>query len=273
MAKRQRDCVDCGAPVGFATGCTAAGACAACGNRRRKHVALTAACTVCWSRTPAGVGCAHAVASTVVTPCARGDQRAVVQDLPPQTRAARPAKNPVLVAAGPDTRALKQVVRPVFPAPTDQAAAPCLPSARPPAPGLELCSPCYQRNLDRPLIRAENLMVRLAQPPDRLGAFAAYFAARHCGSKACGMITVLGRLLTDEQSQLSAGRAGTCPKTGLVDGITGQGVGGLFHRPRAGAAYRPGRAAGRRQRRVDAVPERLRPARAAARLTAEVQRG
>lgn len=105
-------------------------------------------------------------------------------------------------------------------------------------------------------------MARLDQPPDWLGEFAAYLAARHCGSKACEMITALGRLMADEhpnfpQAVLERGR-----RPGRSMGSLARALEDFFtdHGLALPTDQAERLAAGRRQRRVDAVPEPLRPA-------------
>ncbi|MGW0538181.1 integrase, partial [Streptomyces sp. NPDC003032] len=64
--------------------------------------------------------------------------------------------------------------------------------------GLGLCSACWQRHPDRPFVRAQSLIAELAEPPEWLRDFAAGLAAKYCVSRACMMITSLGRLLRDD---------------------------------------------------------------------------
>ncbi|MER6523593.1 integrase [Streptomyces sp. NPDC001553] len=127
--------------------------------------------------------------------------------------------------------------------------------------GLGLCSACWQRHPDRPFVRAESLIAELGEPPNWLRDFAADLAAKYCVSRACTMITSLGRLLLDEQPNhpqallersRHSGRSMGSLARALETFFTGQGM--------AMATDQAERlAAGRRQRRIDAVPETLRP--------------
>jgi site-specific recombinase XerD len=125
-----------------------------------------------------------------------------------------------------------------------------------------LCSACWQRHPDRPFVQGGNLIARLAEPPAWLGGFVGYLAARHCVGRACTMLTALGRLLEDphpNQPQVLLERArrpgrsmGTLARA-LEDFFTTQGL--AIPTDQAERL-----AAGRRQRRIDAMPASLRPA-------------
>jgi hypothetical protein len=64
--------------------------------------------------------------------------------------------------------------------------------------GLGLCSACWQRRPERPFVQAAHLAARLADPPDWLDGFVVHLAVGHGLTRACTMITALGRLLEDE---------------------------------------------------------------------------
>jgi hypothetical protein len=130
--------------------------------------------------------------------------------------------------------------------------------------GLGLCDRCWQRRPDRPFVTAGILISRLDDPPGWLADFAAYAAAGFSPSIAAGLIGQLGRLLADdgsahpqavlERSRLR-GRArspGTLARTLEAFFVT------------RGLALPTDQverlAAGRRQRRLDAIPDPLRPA-------------
>jgi hypothetical protein len=119
--------------------------------------------------------------------------------------------------------------------------------------GLGLCSACWQSHPDRPFVRAESLIAELGEHPDWLRDFAADLAAKYCVSRACTMITSLGRLLLDEQpnhpqallerSRRSGRSMGSLARA-LETSFTGHGL--------AMATDQAERlAAGRRQRRID----------------------
>jgi site-specific recombinase XerD len=122
-----------------------------------------------------------------------------------------------------------------------------------------LCFPCYTRSPHRITIRAENLAARLSDPPRWLPGFADYLVPRHNATAACQMITDLGRLLRDggpvhPQSLLvrAGARSGPLARA-LEDFFTSHGLA-------LPPDHAERRAAGRRQRRLDAVPGSLRPA-------------
>jgi site-specific recombinase XerD len=125
-----------------------------------------------------------------------------------------------------------------------------------------MCSACWQRHPDRPFIRAANLIASLADPPPWLGDFAAHVAGPHCPSRAAALVTAVGRLLRDggsthpqallERARRDGRSMGTLAKT-LEDFFTTRGLAiPTDHAARL--------AAGRRQRRIDTVPEPLRSA-------------
>jgi site-specific recombinase XerD len=128
--------------------------------------------------------------------------------------------------------------------------------------GLGMCSACWQRHPDRPFIRATHLIATLPDPPDWLGEFAAHVAGPHTPSRAAGLVTGLGRLLRDggpthpqallERACRTGRSMGTLAKV-LQDFFTARGLA-------LPADHSTRLAAGRRQRRVDAVPAPLRPA-------------
>src|ERR1019366_3244652 len=133
--------------------------------------------------------------------------------------------------------------------------------------GSGLCSRCWQNNPQRAFAAAASLAARLDDPPSWLGDFAACAADGFAPSRAAGLIGQLGRLLADggsghprallERSRLlGRGRApGTLARTLETFFVTRR-------RPRPmDQAERL--AAGRRQRRIDAIPDPLRPAVAA----------
>lgn len=128
--------------------------------------------------------------------------------------------------------------------------------------GLGMCSACWQRHPDRPVIRAANLIASLDNPPPWLADFARHVAGPQNASRACALITSLGRLLRDggptspqallERAWRPGRSMGTLAKI-LQDFFTSRAMAlPVDH----GAQL----AVGRRQRRIDAAPEPLRPA-------------
>lgn len=124
-----------------------------------------------------------------------------------------------------------------------------------------MCSRCWQRDPDRPTKRAQNLLRELADPPDWLFDFAEFAGERHCAPRACTMLTRLSRLLVDgqsahpqailERSRQPGRSAGTLART-LEEFFVARGLAfGLGQEARL--------AQGRRDRRIDAVPETFRP--------------
>jgi site-specific recombinase XerD len=128
--------------------------------------------------------------------------------------------------------------------------------------GLGMCSACWQRHPDRPFIRAANLIAALDDPPDWLADFAGHVAGPQNASRACALITSVGRLLRDggptnpqallERARRPGRSMGTLAKV-LQDFFTARAMAiPVDHGTQL--------AAGRRQRRIAAVPEPLRVA-------------
>jgi len=126
-----------------------------------------------------------------------------------------------------------------------------------------MCSACFQRRPDRAFTAGEGLAARLASPPDWLDGFIVHLAGSYSPSRACQLITALGRLL-DEDGQPAhpqalierarwPGRSMGPLARGLETFFTEHGL--ALPTDHAGQL-----AAGRRQRRIDAVPRPLRPA-------------
>ena len=131
--------------------------------------------------------------------------------------------------------------------------------------GLGLCSACWQKHPGRPFIRGEHLRERLADPPSWLADFVAQVAAGHCVARACGFVTDLGRLLEDEHSNSPQALLERSRRPGRSMGSFARALEDFF--TLRGLALPTDQAerlaAGRRNRRVEAVPEPLRPAVAA----------
>ena len=128
-----------------------------------------------------------------------------------------------------------------------------------------MCSACWQRRPERPFVQTAHLAARLADPPGWLDGFVAHLAAGNAPARACTMITELGRLLGGEHPEhpdhpqhlleraRRPGRSMGSLARALEDYFTEQGL--ALPTDQAERL-----AAGRRQRRLDAVPAPLRPA-------------
>lgn len=123
-----------------------------------------------------------------------------------------------------------------------------------------MCSACWQRRPERPFVRAAHLAARLADPPGWLDGFVAHLAAGNGPARACAMITELGRLLGDEhpdhpqnvlERARQPGRSMGSLARSLEDYFTAEGLAVPTDQAERLAA-------GRRQRRLDAVPAPLR---------------
>lgn len=126
--------------------------------------------------------------------------------------------------------------------------------------GEGMCHRCWTRDPARPVNQALRLMGRGG--PEWLARFAEFAAERHCTERACLMVSAVGRLIGDggpshpqallERSRRPGRSAGALARA-LEEFFLAEGLAfGLDQEARL--------AAGRRQRRVQAVPESLRPA-------------
>lgn len=263
MGKKQRDCLTCGAPVGYLDRVH----CCLCERRRREDAAKaicpgcglqrvlktgSGCCTLCSKRC---TDCGRPLRfkhSTVCRACWLAEQRRAAQQ--PCPRCGRPG---YLRA---DTGWCGNCSRPAPVKKPPRACQECGLVRRYGAHGL--CNACWQRHPDRPFIAAENLITRLDDPPEWLREFIAYLAARHCVGRCCTMISALGRLLDDEYPNHPQAVLERARRPGRSMGSLARGLEEFFTDQRLALptdqAHRL--AAGRRQRRVDAVPEPLRPA-------------
>jgi site-specific recombinase XerD len=125
-----------------------------------------------------------------------------------------------------------------------------------------LCSACWQRRPERPFVRAGHLAARLTDPPGWLDSFVVHLAAGNGPARACTMITELGRLLDDEHPNLPQNLLERARRPGRSMGSLARGLQDYF--TTEGLALPTDQAerlaAGRRQRRINAVPAPLRPA-------------
>jgi len=263
MGKKQRDCAGCGAPVGIIgreycclcwrkiTEAAARTACPGCGKQRILQPD-TGRCVLC-SR--ACRECGHPVRSqeaTLCRDCLRKARQAAAQR--PCPRCGRPGYLRADTGwCGPCSRP-RQLKDP------PRHCARCGQVKRHQALGL--CSACWQRRPERPYVQGAHLAARLADPPGWLESFISYLATGHGPARARTMITELGRLLDDEhpnhpQNLLERarrpGRSMGSLARALEDYLTAEGL--ALPTDQAERL-----AAGRRQRRVNAVPAPLRPA-------------
>lgn len=266
MGKRQRDCIDCGTPVGLLDRqhcCLCARRmqeqaakkrCPGCG-KDRALVEATGRCVLCSRRC---VDCGHPVRraeATLCRTCRRRADRLAQRRLCP--RCGRPGY------LRPDTGWCGHCSRPRQAKQPRRVCRQCGQLRE--HEGLGLCSPCYQRHPDRPFVRVENLIARLDEPPGWLREFTAHLAARHCASKACEMVSTLGTLLTDEHPNTPQALLARARRPGRSMGSLARALEDFFTDRRLALPTDQAErlAVGRRQRRVDATPEPLRPAVAA----------
>jgi integrase len=263
MGKKQRDCVGCGAPVGIIgrehccrcrrkiTEAAARATCPGCGKQRVLQPG-TGRCVLC-SR--ACIQCGHPVRrqeDILCRACRRKARQAAVQR--PCPRCSRPGY------LREDTGWCGICSRPRQPKAPPRPCAQCGQVRR--HEGLGLCSACWQRRPERPFVQAAHLAARLADPPGWLDGFVAHLAAGNSPARACTMITELGRLLEDQDSGLPQHLLERARRPGRSMGSLARALEDYF--TAEGLALPTDQAerlaAGRRQRRIDAVPAPLRPA-------------
>jgi integrase len=124
-----------------------------------------------------------------------------------------------------------------------------------------MCSRCWQRHPDRPLVAGEHLAERLDDPPEWLPGFIIHLAASYSPGRACNAITALGRLLGDEWPNYPQSVLDRARTPGRSMGQLARSLEDFFteHRLALPTDQAERLAAGRRQRRIDATPESLRP--------------
>ena len=264
MGKKQRDCAGCGAPVGFigrerccrcerkVREAAAKAECPGCGKQRvlQEETGRCVLCSRCCRE------CGHSVRGRNAVTC-RACRRKMQQDAAkePCPRCGRPGY------LREDTGWCGICSRPRQDRDPPRPCAQCG-QVRQHA-GLGLCSACWQRRPDRPFVAGAGLAARLASPPDWLDGFIAHLAASYSPGRATTLITALGRLLEDDgqaahpQALLERARW-----QGRSMGPLARSMETFFteHGLALPTDHADQLAAGRRQRRVDAVPGPLRPA-------------
>lgn len=261
MGKRQRDCIDCGAPVGFldrehCCRCMSKirlsaiqATCPRCG-LARVLIEATGECVRCSRRCDQCGGPVRARDARTCRPCLRRAERDAAKAQCPRCGKTGYLRD--------DSGRCGSCSRTGPPKDPPRICRVCGELRR--HSGLGMCSRCFQRDPDRPLVRGEHLIAELADPPEWLEGFVAYLAARHCPSRAATMISTLGGLLTDEQSNQPQAVLERARRPGRSLGSLARGLQDFFiERHLAILTDQDERlAAGRRQRRVDAAPVSLR---------------
>lgn len=263
MGKKQRDCAGCGAPVGMigrerccrcerkAREAAARAECPGCGKQRVLQ-GETGRCALCSRRCRE---CGHPVRGRNAAAC-RACRRTALQEAArqPCPRCGRPGY------LREDTGWCGICSRPRQPKTPPRECAQCGQVRQHEALGL--CSACWQRHPDRPLVQGAGLAARLASPPDWLGAFITHLAGAYSPGRACTLITALGRLLGDGQPGHPQALLERALRPGRSMGPLARSLETFFtgHRLAMPAGHAGQLADGRRQRRIAAVPEPLRPA-------------
>jgi site-specific recombinase XerD len=122
------------------------------------------------------------------------------------------------------------------------------------------CRRCYSASPHLVTIRAANLAAELTDPPLWIDSLAEYLIARYHPGRACALLTGLRKALSGSHSRRPAAILAR-----ITAGWQLQALRDFFasHRLALPADNEEHRAAGRRQRRIDAVPLPLRPVAAA----------
>lgn len=261
MGKRQRDCAECGASVGI----IGRDLCSRCVQRQR-DAATKSTCPGCGRQR---------VLQADSGQCIRCSRRCSVCSAPVRSADATLCKRCVRAeAARAAKRPCSRCGRPGF---LREATGWCGSCSRPGPPkqpprvcrecgqlrrhaALGLCSPCYQRQPDRTLTRAENLIASLPDPPDWLLDFAVHVSTRFNAGRASGLVSELARLLQDGQSQHAQALLERSRRPGRSMGSLARALEDFFTTGRLALPTDQTErlAAGRRQRRIDQAPETLR---------------
>jgi integrase len=126
-----------------------------------------------------------------------------------------------------------------------------------------MCSACWQSRPDRPFVAGAGLAARLASPPDWLDGFIAHLASSYSPGRATTLITSLGRVLEeDEQPGHPQALLERARWQGRSMGPLARSLETFFteHGLALLTDHAEQLAAGRRKRRIGAVPVPLRPA-------------
>jgi site-specific recombinase XerD len=263
MTARIRDCARCGRGVARAD----RDLCARC-HWAAEHAPVKQTCPRCGKNktlNPETDRCARCSRT-----CGRCDAAVLLKDRDLCTRCHRDSLQEAKKAQCP------RCGKPGIPRETTGWCGPCSHPGRPPNPdtacvdcgtitrltGAGRCQRCWNRSPHRVPVRAANIIDALDNPPRWLADFAAYLAPRHHPRHGCAMLTRLGRLLADHGL--------THPQTlleraVLTDIRLARALEDFFTSERLALPidWEQPRAAQRRRRRVDAVPEPLRAAAAA----------
>ena len=266
MGKKQRDCAGCGAPVGIIgrehccrcrrkiREAAAKAECPGCGKQRvlQDETGRCVLCSRCCRE------CGHPVRRTEDTlcrDCRRKARQAAAQR--PCPRCGRPGYLREATGwCGPCSR-------PRQPKDPPRECAQCGQVKR--HAGLGMCSACLQRRPDRAFVAGAGLAARLASPPDWLDGFIAHLAGGLLARPGpATLITALGRLL-DEDGQPAHPQAllERARWPGRSMGPLARGLETFFtaHGLALPTDHAEQLAAGRRQRRIDAVPGAAAPGR------------
>lgn len=263
MGKRQRDCVTCGASVGI----IGRELCCRCTAKQRDRAtrqrcpdcdlnlvleATTGRCIRCSRRC---AECGHKLRFSTSTLCKTCRRKADLRAL--QQRCPRCGKLGYLRE---NTGWCGHCSRPRAPKDLPRICASCGELRR--HAGRGLCSRCWQRHPDRPFIAGEHLADRLADPPDWLPGLVAHLAAGYSPARACAMVNSLARLLDDEQPNHPQSVLDRARRPGRSMGSLARSMEDYFthHGLAMPTDHADQLAAGRRQRRIDAVPGPLQPA-------------
>jgi hypothetical protein len=125
-----------------------------------------------------------------------------------------------------------------------------------------MCSRCLQRDPSRAFIAGDNLADRLADPPEWLSGFVAHLAGAYSPSRTTTMLTELGRHLADEHSNHPQSVLDRARRSGRSMGALARTLQDFFteHGLALPTDHAEHLAAGRRHRRIEAIPAPLRPA-------------
>lgn len=263
MGKRQRDCVRCGAPVGYldrvlCCRCTRAdreaaakGVCPGCSKARvldpdtGRCVSCSRACTTCGLPV-------RRVSDTLCLACRRRARAAAGKALCP--RCSRMGN------LRPDTGWCGSCSRPGPPPLPPRSCPQCGATTNRLSNGV--CNRCWQAHPDRPFTRAATLTAELPETPYWFDGFVAHVASVHCPARAAGLIGQLGLLLADGASTHPQALLERSRRPGRSMGSLGRTLETFFtsHQLALPTDQDQRLAEGRRNRRITASPEQFRPA-------------